>query len=112
MNKKKKSHGMSLGLMIGAALGVTTGLFLQSKKGKEFVKDSEKKAQKLQAKILKELPDIEKMTKAKYEQMVDKLTDSFVKAKEITAKEAPEVKKILMKKWAGIEKGIKEHAAS
>lgn len=104
---QKKSH-LGLGVLIGATVGVATGLFVQSKKGKELIKDAEKKAMKLQAKLLKELNNVEALTKEKYEDLVDKVTDYYVDAKEITKKEVPEVRKTLLKKWSVINKQLKE----
>ena len=96
MPDQKKSSHVGIGLVIGAAVGVATGLFLQSKK-----------AQKLQTKLMKELKSVENLTKDKYEDVVDKVTDYYVQTKEIAKKEAPEVKKILMKKWTEISKHLK-----
>lgn len=104
---KKSSSHVGIGMIIGAAVGVATGLFLQSKKGKELMKDASKKATKLQAKLMKELKNVEGLTKEKYEAVVDKVTDYYIDTKEIAKKEAPQVKAILMKKWAEINKQLK-----
>lgn len=106
MTDKKSSH-LGLGLAIGTIIGVATGLFVQSKKGKEIVKDVEKKAVALQGKLMKELKNAEDLTKDKYEELVDKVTDYYVTTKDVTKKEVPEVKKYLMKKWTAIEKQLK-----
>ncbi len=107
MTDKKSSH-LGLGVAIGAIIGVAAGLFVQSKKGKEMMKDVEKKAMALQGKLMKELKNAENLTKEKYEVLVDKVTDYYVTSKDITKKEVPEVKKYLMKKWKLIEKQLKE----
>ncbi|MCC7357213.1 YtxH domain-containing protein [Candidatus Uhrbacteria bacterium] len=104
--KKPQSH-VGIGLVIGAAVGVATGLFLQSKKGKGLIKDASKKVQKFQTKLMKELKNVENLTKDKYEDVVNKVTDYYVETKEIAKKEAPEVKKTLMKKWTEISKHLK-----
>ncbi|MBI5654689.1 YtxH domain-containing protein [Candidatus Uhrbacteria bacterium] len=106
MTEKKSSH-LGLGLAIGTIIGVATGLFVQSKKGKELMKDVEKKAAALQTKLMKELKNAEDLSKDKYEDMVDKVTDYYVKTKDVTKKEVPEVKKYLMKKWSAIERQLK-----
>ena len=104
---KKSSSHVGIGLIIGAAVGVATDLFLQSKKGKDLIKDASKKASKLQTKLMKELKNVEGLTKEKYERVVDKVTDYYVDTKEIALKEAPQVKSILMKKWTEISKQLK-----
>lgn len=106
MNEKKSSH-LGLGVAIGATIGVAAGLFVQSKKGKELMKDAEKKAVALQGKLMKELKNAEDLTKEKYEDLVDKVMDYYIKSKDITKKEVPEVKKYMMKKWSQIEKQLK-----
>lgn len=106
MTEKKTSH-LGLGLMVGTIIGVAAGLFVQSKKGKELLKDAEKKAAVLQAKLMKELKNAENLTKDKYEEIVDKVTNYYVKTKDVTKKEVPEIKKLMMKKWSAIEKQLK-----
>jgi gas vesicle protein len=106
MTEKKSSH-LGLGLMVGTIIGVAAGLFVQSKKGKELLKDAEKKAAVLQNKLMKELKNAENLTKDKYEEIVDKVTNYYVKTKDVTKKEVPEIKKLMMKKWSAIEKQLK-----
>jgi gas vesicle protein len=106
MTEKKSSH-LGLGLMVGTIIGVAAGLFVQSKKGKDLLKDAEKKAAVLQTKLMKELKNAENLTKDKYEEIVDKVTAYYVKTKDVTKKEVPQIKKLMMKKWSAIEKQLK-----
>ena len=107
MSEKKSSH-LGLGLMVGTIIGVAAGLFVQSKKGKELLKDVEKKAAVLQTKLMKELKNAEHLTKDRYEDLVDKVTAYYVKTKDVTKKEVPQIKKLLMKKCTAIEKELKK----
>ena len=105
--KIQKSH-LGIGLLIGSAIGVATGYFLQSKKGKDLIKNGHKKAEKLQALLMKELESTGELTKAKYEKVVDKVMKVYAVGKEISAKEAPEIRGVLLKKWKNIEKHLQD----
>ncbi|MDQ7814800.1 MAG: YtxH domain-containing protein [Patescibacteria group bacterium] len=107
MPTKKSSH-LGLGLAIGALVGVAAGLFAQSKKGKDLMKDAEKTAKVLQAKIMHELKGAETITKKQYEDMVDKVTDYYVQTKKVAKKEIPEIRSFLMKKWTTVQKELKK----
>lgn len=106
MTDKKSSH-LGVGLLAGALIGMAAGLFLQSKKGKEMTKDLTKKATKLQAKLMKELGHVQDLSKEKYEEVVDSVTDYYVKSKEVAKNEIPEIRKFLLKQWSQIEKTLK-----
>ncbi len=106
MPSKKTSH-LGVGLAIGALVGVAAGLFAQSKKGKSMIKDAEKTAKILQAKIMRELKGAETITKKQYEDMVDKVTDYYVTTKKVAKKEIPEVKTFLLNKWTSVQRELK-----
>lgn len=106
MSDKKSSH-LGAGLAAGAIIGLATGLFLQSRKGKELTAQAQKKAMALQKQVMKKMKDGGAMTKEKYEDMVDYVIDYYEKTKEVAAKEVPQVRKFLMSQWKGIEKQLK-----
>ncbi len=108
MSDSKKTSHLGLGLMAGAIIGMAAGLFIQSKKGKVILRDAEKKALKLQAKLMKELQGVQDLTKDKYEEIVDNVTAYYAKSKDIAKTEIPEVKNFLLGKWGQIEKQMKE----
>ena len=103
----KKSH-IGAGLAAGAILGLATGLFLQSRKGKELTRDAQKKAVLLQKQVMKKLKNIEKMTKGDYEEIVDHVLGYYAKTKEVAQKELPEIRSFLMKRWKDIEGELKK----
>ena len=107
MADKKRSSHFGAGLLAGALIGIGAALLAQTPKGKKMTKDMVKKASAIQSKMLKELKQGEKLTKAKYEEMVDKMTAYYLKSKDIAKAEVPEIKKFLMKSWAQVEKQIK-----
>jgi len=73
-----------------------------------LIKDGDKKAKALQAKLMKELQNVQELTKEKYETVVDKTVDYYLKSKEIVQKDVPEIRKMLLKKWKEVEKQIAE----
>lgn len=106
MNAKKKSH-LGLGMAIGAAIGVAAATFLQSKKGKTFAKDLQKKTAELQGKVQAELKKAGIMTESKYKNLVDTVVAYYVKSKDIAKTEIPAVTNNLMAAWKTIEKELK-----
>ncbi len=105
MTDQKKSH-FGAGLLAGAMLGVAAGLFLQSKKGKQMTKEMQKKANKLQIKLMKELKEAKHLTKEKFEELVDKMMAYYVQTKEVAKTEIPAIRSYLVKSWSQIQKQI------
>lgn len=101
----KKSH-FGAGLLAGAVLGVAASLFLQTKQGKQMTKDMQKKAAKLQVKLMKELEGVQQLSKEKYEELVDKMMAYYVKSKEVAKAEIPAIRSNLLKSWTQIQKQI------
>jgi gas vesicle protein len=106
MTDQKKSH-FGAGLMAGAIMGVAAGLFLQSQKGKQMTKGMQKKANKLQTKLMKELKTSKVLNKEKYEEIVDMVMDYYVKSKEVAKTEVPAIRNYLMSSWSRISKELK-----
>lgn len=102
----KKSH-LGAGLLIGTMIGVAAGFFLKSKGGKQMMKDAERKGRLLQAKLMKDLKNVTSLSKKNYEQLVDRATAYYVKSKEITKKDVPEVRRFMMRKWKDIQREMK-----
>ena len=95
--KKKVVSGakkglIAAGLVAGAALGVATAYYLNTPKGKKMLQQAEKKALELQKRLMKELDKTKKLTKESYDQIVEKLVAYYVKTKDITQAEVPEIK--------------------
>ncbi len=99
---------MGAGLAAGAILGLATGLFMQSRKGKELTKDAQKRALVLQRQVMKKLKDGQELTKERYEDVVDHVLNYYTKSKQLAKKEVPEARKFLMGRWKGIESEIKK----
>jgi gas vesicle protein len=106
-SKKQSSH-LGAGLAAGAIIGLATGLFMQSRKGKELTKDAQKKAMELQKQVMKKLKEGQDMTKEKYEEVVDYVLNYYTKSRQLAKKEVPEARKFLMGRWKGIESELKK----
>ena len=108
--KEKKSGGLlsaGFSLLSTAAVSIGTAMLLETKQGKKLVKQASAKAEELMNEMQRRYPDAQKYTKEKYAQLVDSMTEYYEKAGEITKREAPEVKKNLMKHWSMLSKQIK-----
>lgn len=106
-NGKQSSSHVGAGLMAGAVLGLAAGLFLQSRRGKELTKDAQKKAAQLQIKVMKRLQNVEDLTRARYEEVVDDVLEYYAKSREVAKKELPEVRTYLLGRWKAIESQLK-----
>lgn len=103
----KKSH-LGAGLLVGAAIGVASAIFFQSKQGKQLTKDLSKKVSALQKKVMKELEKAGDMSKERYQQLVDSIVAYYVKTKDIAQDEIPVVKKQLLATWKSVEAELKK----
>ncbi len=104
--KKSKSH-LVAGLIAGAAIGVATAVYLNTPKGKKMLHHAEKKAMALQKKLMVELNKTKNLTKERYDEIVEKLMAYYVKTKDVSATEVPEIRTYLKSKWKQIEKEYK-----
>ncbi len=107
MKKKSGTGALAAGVAAGAILGLASGLFLQSRKGKELTKDARKKALVLQKQVMKRINKAGEMSKDVYEEIVDDVVTYYGKSKDLAEKEIPEVRAFLMSKWKEIEKAMK-----
>ena len=107
MAPQKPSSHLGAGMMVGAIIGMATGLFLQSRKGKELTKDAQKLATTLQTKLVKKLQSTENLTKDAYMNLVDETLAYYMKSKQIAKKEVPAVRSYLLARWKSIESQLK-----
>lgn len=105
---QKKHGGLTAGLLAGAALGVATALYLQTPKGKNLLRDADKKAKTLQKRVLAESKKMKTMTRKNYDAVVSKVLDYHAASKDISEHELPEVKRFLLDKWADIQSELKK----
>ncbi len=105
-SKATSSSHIGVGLAAGAIMGLAAGLFLQSRKGKELTKDAQKKAAFVQKQVMKKLKHAEALTKDKYADIVEDLLAYYAKSKDLAAKEIPQVRSYLLKRWKDIEQEL------
>ncbi|MCX6761065.1 MAG: YtxH domain-containing protein [Candidatus Nealsonbacteria bacterium] len=104
-----KGNKLSLleGAVIGTALGVTAGLFLASKKGKQLQKNINQKTVEFYAYIAPKLKKIKKLGEKEYIAFVETAAKNYSKAKKFSAVET----KILLAEAKKAWKHLKKHAS-
>ena len=84
-NKKQKNSTHFTGICVVGALltGVVAGVLLAPKKGAETRKDIAKIAKKISKEVTEKAEKAEKLTRQKYDEIVETVTDSYEKLKKI-----------------------------
>lgn len=106
-SKQNQSH-IGLGVLIGTAIGVAAASYLSSKDGKKMMKDVNQKSDVMQKKLMKKLGTLSEMSKEKYNDVVDMVSEYYLTAKDIQKSELPEMKKMMKQKWTDIQKELKD----
>ena len=104
---KQRSSHFGAGLLAGAALGAAAALFVHSAEGKKTIKATEAKVKKMQGMLVKELKKTSKLTKEKYDELVEKVMSTYAESKAIAEADLPPIRAALKKGWKDIEKHIK-----
>ncbi len=107
-SSSKSSSHIGVGLAAGAIVGLAAGLFLQSRKGKALTKDAQKKMIFLQKQVMKKLKQAEHLSKEAYEEIVEDILGFYVKSKELAAKELPQARSFLLKRWKDIQRELEQ----
>ncbi len=85
--KSKKGSGKKIaaGLLTGAIAGAIAGILLAPKKGKETREELKKRIEKnkFANEVAKRMGEIGKITKEKYNQIVDEVADIYRRAKRV-----------------------------
>jgi gas vesicle protein len=95
------------GAVIGAALGMAAGLFLQSKKGKELQKGAKEKAATFFAYISPKLKNMKEMGEKEFSEFIEKAAKTYAKARKFTDAEL----KTLIIDAKSTWKHLKKHAS-
>jgi len=103
----KKTKGILEGAAIGVIAGAIAGILLAPKSGKETREDIKKYALEMKDKIAGELAAGGKITKEKYDEVVAKIVKAYETEKKISAKDAKEIKDILLENYQQVVKAVK-----
>lgn len=102
--KSNNTKGIIAGVAIGAVAGAIAGILFAPKSGKETRADIAKYLHEIKEKIARELPKIGKLTKDKYEKVVVKVVNIYKSTKKISAKDAKEIKNMLIKNYLAVKR--------
>ena len=85
-----------IGFVIGAAAGAVAALFLTTKTGEELRTDIKRAVLDISEKVEEKAEKIKNMTKEKYSEIINSVTESYNKAKDFTEKEIEIIKKVIL----------------
>ena len=98
-----KSTKVLSGMLMGAALGVAAGMFLNSPKGKKVQRDIKKTAADFYSNLSSKMKTMKDVSEKKYKILVKDTMAKFEKAKKLTKAEAQELKKHADASWKHIK---------
>ena len=90
------------GLIAGLAIGGTLGILLAPKSGKQVRHDLKKAYRSTSKDIAKRIGNIEDISKAQYEQIVDAVVNEYKKLDPITKEQLLSLRTLLQNKWVEI----------
>jgi gas vesicle protein len=85
-----------IGFVIGAAAGAVAALLLTTKTGEELRTDIKRAVLEITAKVEEKADKIKNMTKEKYSEIINGVTETYNKAKDFTEKEIDIIKKVIL----------------
>ncbi len=113
MTEEKKTKMSSVKKIItagilGAAAGAIAGVLLSPKSGKLIRKDLKKVYLKISQEVVRDAKKMKNLTQDGYEELVDKISDVYKKAKKVKDEDLEEIVKDLKKRWLEIVKKLKK----
>lgn len=110
MEEKQKGSAkkIAIGTLAGAILGVIVGILLAPQKGKKTRKELKKVSEKIAKDIAKKATGVKKLTKERYNRIVDEVLDFYEKAKKIKKEDLKEIVNDLKAKWPQIAQKLKK----
>lgn len=112
MSKSKKALSTSkflvgAGVAAAAAAGVVAFL-TQTKKGQALAKKGREHAKEISTAVAKRAENMKELSKAKYEELIDDVTEEYKRKKKITKAAAEELATELKKEWKHIHQELKK----
>jgi len=107
--KKGIGKKVTAGLLAGAIVGIVTGVLVAPKKGKETRKELKKRIEKnkFAKEVAKKLEKMSGVTKEKYNQAVDEVSDVYRRAKKVKDEDLKEIIGEVKSRWPEIVKKMK-----
>lgn len=114
MEEKKRSAGKKIaaGALIGTIAGLAAGILLAPKKGKETRENLKKAADRIGKDIGKKVAKMEKLTKIKYDVIVDEVSALYETAKKIKKEDLKEVIDSFKNRWPETSRKVNSKKAS
>ncbi|MBU4129132.1 YtxH domain-containing protein [Patescibacteria group bacterium] len=94
--------------ILGIVAGAIAGVLLTPKAGKALRKDLKKVYLKISQEVVKDAKKMKNLTQEGYEELVDKISDVYRKAKKVKDEDLEEIVKDLKKRWSEIAKKLKK----
>lgn len=104
----KQTKGVIIGAGAGIIAGAIAGILLAPKSGKETRADIAKYLHEMKDKIADELAKAGKVTKEKYNEIVEKIVTVYELEKKISTEDAKDIKAKLDKNYGQVVKAIKK----
>lgn len=95
-----------VGLMIGLISGATIGILLAPKKGEDTQKDISEAMSRLKIAITEKIDNLEKLSKEKFNEIVDSTFDSINDLRNISSKERENLKNEIKDKYEEVKEVI------
>lgn len=105
--KNKSKYLIGAGVTAAVAAGVV-GFLTQTKKGKALTKQGQKEIAVITKKIAKKADEVKRLSKEKYEEIVDDVVAEYEKKKKLTKAAGVELANELKKEWNEVKKELKK----
>ncbi len=99
-----KSNKFLTGAVVGAVLGVISGILLAPESGKKMRQDVRTKSAQFYKFIAPKIKKIGKMGKKEYDMIVQQMAENYAKAKKMSAPEMNELVSSAKKHWNDFSK--------
>jgi len=105
--KKGPAKKIAVAGVLGLISGIIAGVLLAPKAGKAIRKDLKKVSQKISKEVVKRAGEMKELTQGGYEELIDKISDAYQRAKEVKKEDLDEIIKELKSRWSDIAKKLK-----
>jgi gas vesicle protein len=107
-NERDGGNGWAMALLVGLGAGLAAGLFLRSEAGERLTDEACKGAARLRDDVRRKAQEAGQMSREKYEEIVNGLTDRYRETANLTGEQLRIVKKHLMRDWDLLREDLAE----